>query len=422
MSRQEHQILNLEALLEVSKAMGSEVHLENLLELILNKATEVMDAERSSLFLYDSSKKELWSKIAQGIESKEIRFSLGTGIAGDVAKTRKIENIPDAYQDSRFNPEFDKKSEFKTKTMLCLPMIGAKSELVGVIQVLNKKNGELFDKDDEDLLEALGSHAAIALQRAQLIESYVENQKLEETLRLAHNIQMSLLPKHFPPFPNKTDIIDIYASIEPAKEVGGDLYDFILLDENHLCFAIGDVSGKGIPAALFMAVTKTLLKATAHISLHPSKIIEKMNNFLSVDNEADMFCTFFCGILNLQTGRMSYSNAGHNPPYILRKDNSLESLTQPIGTALGVLEDLEFKSAETKIEKGESVFLYTDGVNEAMNEKFEEYGYPRMNAVLERNYSLHAKELIEKIVEDVKLFVGKAPQSDDITLLTIRLK
>lgn len=419
--KEEKKLRNLQALLEVSKAMGSEVHLDSLLNLILDKATDVMEAERSSLFLYDAENNELWSKIAQGMTSKEIRFPVGTGIAGDVAKTQEVANIVDAYDDPRFNPAFDKKSNFRTKAVLCMPMISAKGELVGVIQVLNKKNGEIFNEDDQELLQALGSHAAVALQRAQLIEVYVENQKLEETLKMAHNIQMSILPQKFPPFPEKQDLVDIFALIEPAKEVGGDLFDFIMLDDEHLCFAIGDVSGKGVPAALFMAVTKTLLKATANIDLHPKDIISRMNDFLSIDNEASMFCTFFCGILNIKTGKIEYSNGGHNPPYILHNDGSFETLTEPVGMALGVMDGLEFSPANTHLQKGEAIVLYTDGINEAMNEAFEEYEYRRMEKVFESlSSTASSKESCEVLLKDVKAFAGTAPQSDDITLFMIR--
>lgn len=418
----EGEIKKLRALLEVSKAMGHEVLLDDLLKLILDKTTDVMEADRSSLFLYDKENNELWSKIAQGLkEGEEIRFPVGVGIAGEVAEKKDIANIPDAYEDPRFNQAFDKASNYRTKSVLCMPMISVDGELVGVIQVINKKGGAPFNDDDIELLEALSGQAAVALQRAQLIEVYVENQKLEETLKMAHEIQMSLLPKKFPPWEDKTETLDIFAAIEPAKEVGGDLYDFLLLDDHHLCFAVGDVSGKGVPAALFMAVTKTVLKATAHKDLHPSEIICKMNDFLSTDNEADMFCTFFVGILDLNTGAINYTNGGHNPPYILRQDGSFDILDKPIGTALGVIDGLDFDPANAQLNKGDTLFLYTDGINEAMNEEFEEYSYPRMEALLKELNGQTAQEIVEKTVADVKAFAGKAPQSDDITVLTIRL-
>jgi len=218
----ERQLRDLRALLDVSKALSSETRLDNLLQIIMEKATEVIDADRSSLFLYDESRNELWSKIAQKLgKIKEIRFPVGVGIAGEVAKTQKPLNIPDAYSDPRFNPDFDKQSGYRTRTILCLPMISSTGKLEGVIQVLNKKSGGVFDERDISLLEALGAHAAVALERARLTEAYIEKERIEETLKLAREIQMSILPQRFPPFPNRTEF-DIVAAIEPAKEVGGD--------------------------------------------------------------------------------------------------------------------------------------------------------------------------------------------------------
>src|SRR6185503_16950426 len=226
----EREIRNLNAILEVSKAMSSEIQLDNLLQVIVQKTVEIMEADLASLFLYDEGRNELWSKIAHKLgQLQEIRFSVGVGIAGDVAKTRQTANIADAYTDPRFNPDFDKQTGYRTRSLLCLPMTSSKGKLVGVIQVLNKKNRGVFDERDESLLAALGAHAAVALERAQLTEVYVEKQRMDEALKLAREIQMGMLPKRFPPFPHRSEI-DLYAAIEPAREVGGDFYDFMLID------------------------------------------------------------------------------------------------------------------------------------------------------------------------------------------------
>jgi len=264
----EREIRNLNAILEVSKAMSSEIQLDNLLQVIVQKTVEIMEADLASLFLYDEGRNELWSKIAHKLgQLQEIRFAVGVGIAGDVAKTRQVANIADAYTDPRFNPDFDKQTGYRTRSLLCLPMTSSKGKLVGVIQVLNKKDKGVFDERDESLLAALAAHAAVALERAQLTEVYVEKQRMDEALKLAREIQMGMLPKRFPPFPHRPEI-DLYAAIEPAREVGGDFYDFMLIDDDHLGFAIGDVSGKGVPASLFMSVTKTLLRVTAGKRVH----------------------------------------------------------------------------------------------------------------------------------------------------------
>jgi len=196
------QVKNLQSLLDVSKAMAGEIPLDNLLQVIVQKTEEVLEADRCSLFLYDEDRNELWSKVAQGLGGlKEIRFSLDRGIAGEVARTRKGINIPDAYTDPRFNAEIDKQTGYRTHSILCLPMTTSSGRLIGVIEVLNKGGGGPFDQEDEALLEALGTHAAIALERSQLIEAYVEKQRTDAALKLAHDIQMSLLPQTFPAFP-----------------------------------------------------------------------------------------------------------------------------------------------------------------------------------------------------------------------------
>ena len=413
------EVRNLNALLEVSRALGAEMHLDNLLPVIIHKTTEVMDAERSSLFIYDPDSDELWSKVAEGMDEKTIRFPAGVGIAGDVAKTLKTANIPDAYDDSRFNPEFDKQSDFKTKSVLCMPMTTRKGELIGVVQVLNKTDGGTFQESDEKLLEALCIQAGVAIVRARLTEAFLEKQRIEESLKLAADIQMGMLPSTFPAFPERNDF-DLFAGIIPAKEVGGDFYDFFLVDKKHLCFVIGDVSGKGIPAALFMALTKTQIKASSSRRRTPGDILFRANNDLCHENESSMFCTLFYGIMNTETGEVTYANAGHNPPYIIEKGVEPVQIESTGGIALGVMEEIEFESATFNVSQGDSFFLYTDGVNEAMNEADEEYSYERLEDYLKENSTGSITDMVNKNQESVKEFAGTAPQSDDITVLALR--
>ena len=413
------EVRNLNALLEVSRALGAEMHLDSLLPVIIHKTTEVMDAERSSLFIYDPDSDELWSKVAEGMDEKTIRFPAGVGIAGDVAKTLETANIPDAYDDTRFNPEFDKQSNFKTKSVLCMPMTTRKGELIGVIQVLNKTDGGTFQEGDEKLLEALCIQAGVAIVRARLTEAFLEKQRIEESLKLAADIQMGMLPSTFPAFPERNDF-DLFAGIIPAKEVGGDFYDFFLIDKKHLCFVIGDVSGKGIPAALFMALTKTQIKASSSRRRTPEDVLYRANNDLCHENESGMFCTLFYGIMNMETGEVTYANAGHNPPYIINKNSEPVQIESTGGIALGVMEEMEFESATFTVSKGDSIFLYTDGVNEAMNEADEEYSYERLEDYLKENSTGSITDMVNKNLESVKEFAGAAPQSDDITVLALR--
>jgi sigma-B regulation protein RsbU (phosphoserine phosphatase) len=227
---------------------------------------------------------------------------------------------------------------------------------------------------------------------------------------------MSIVPKMFPAFPERPEF-DIYAILEPAKEVGGDLYDFFLLDEDHLCITVGDVSGKGVPASLFMAVTKTLIKASADSSHGPDEILRHVNNELCKDNDSMMFVTTFLGILTISTGKLLFSNGRHNIPYIRRANGDVEALPKIPGMALGVMEDARYVCAETMINTGDSLVLYTDGVTEAMNSSGELLTDGRLINLLREFSGTTAKEEVLHILQGTRQFVNGASQSDDITLL-----
>tara|TARA_B100000029_G_scaffold198914_1_gene197248 strand:+ start:7966 stop:9237 length:1272 start_codon:yes stop_codon:yes gene_type:complete len=417
--RPSREVRNLNALLDISRALGAEMHLDSLLPVIIQKTTEIMDAERSSLFFYDPDSDELWSKVAEGVEEIEIRFPSGLGIAGDVAKTLTTANIPDAYNDPRFNREFDKKTNFRTKAILCMPITTRKGDLIGVIEVLNKIDGGKFGERDEKLLEALCTQAGVAIVRARLTEAFIEKQRIEESIKLAGDIQMGMIPTNFPAFPDRKDF-DLYAGIIPAKEVGGDFYDFFLIDRKHLCFVIGDVSDKGVPAALFMALTKSQIKGSSSRRRTPSDVLIRANNYLCQENDSGMFCTLFYGILNTETGEVQYANAGHTPPYIMDINGKSEPIKTTGDMALGVMEDIVFKTSSMKLNKNSSIYLFTDGVNEAMNDNQEEYSLDRLESFLDSKTNASVNNIINDSLKNVKLFVGNAPQSDDITVLVVK--
>ncbi|MBW1842138.1 MAG: SpoIIE family protein phosphatase [Deltaproteobacteria bacterium] len=252
-----------------------------------------------------------------------------------------------------------------------------------------------------------------------LTETTAAKERIESELRIAREIQMDLLPNVFPAFPDR-DEFDIYAAIEPAKQVGGDLYDFFFIDDNRLFFVIGDVSDKGVPAALFMARAKAVIRATAKNLDSPNEILDVVNKELNINNDSMMFVTIFCGMLAIDTGAVFYTNAGHNPPLLVRPDKTPEFLDKTGDTALGFEPDLTFKKAEIILQPGDAIFMYTDGVTEAFNEKDEEFSEKR----LKTEVTLHSGESIENLVmfvmERVHLFSGDAPQSDDITLLGLK--
>lgn len=242
---------------------------------------------------------------------------------------------------------------------------------------------------------------------------------IESELSVAREIQMSIVPKIFPPFPERAEF-DLYAILEPAKEVGGDLFDFFLIDDDHLCFTVGDVSGKGVPASLFMAVTKTLIKAKVDINLGPEDILYKVNNELCDDNESCMFVTVFMGILTISTGRVVFSNGGHNTPYLLRKNGKIEGLQKIPGLALGVMEDYSYVCADVKLNEGDNLVMFTDGIPEAMNPAGELLTEARLENILRGSERKNAREQVQHILDSTRQFVNGASQSDDITILVIK--
>jgi phosphoserine phosphatase RsbU/P len=243
---------------------------------------------------------------------------------------------------------------------------------------------------------------------------------IQHDLNISRDIQQAILPKKFPPFPDEPNF-DIYASMVAANEVGGDFYDFFLIDDHRLGFVIGDVSGKGVSAAIFMAVSRTLIRATGLKGDSVSACMEYANNLLCKESVSSMFVTVFYGILNIQTGEVDYVNAGHNPPYILSA-NGISKVEMTNGLPLGVIDDFNFESKKIQLKKGDQLLLYTDGVVEAFNIEETAYGEEKFESFLNQSLKLPVETIIKKSFTELSDFADGAPQSDDITLLGITFK
>ncbi|MCF0202296.1 MAG: fused response regulator/phosphatase [Bacteroidaceae bacterium] len=244
---------------------------------------------------------------------------------------------------------------------------------------------------------------------------------LHSDLEAAAQIQQAIIPRHFPPFADLVDKIDIYAMMKPAKDVGGDFFDIFRIDDKHIAFTIADVSGKGIPAALFMAVSRTILRTKGLSSLNPIEVVEQANNMLAEDNERCMFVTVLYGILDLTTGVIDYVNAGHNPPYMLKADGSLTQLPVSKDIPVGVMEGFSYNHEQIQLSAGDTLVCYTDGITEATNAGNEEYGEARLEALLPPLVSASAEGICNEMFSSVKDFVQDAPQSDDITVLSLKI-
>ncbi len=254
---------------------------------------------------------------------------------------------------------------------------------------------------------------------AKLTETTAAKERIESELKIASEIQMGILPKKFPPFPDRTEF-DVFATIKPAKEVGGDFYDFFFIDQEHLCFIIADVSGKGIPAAIFMAVTRTLIKAIATPGMTSGEILTKVNEELCIGNDSNMFVTVFCGILNTKTGEVIYTNAGHNPPLIIHKGKEVTWLEGERNIMAGAMEQFVYKTEKFILQDGDKVFMYTDGVTEAMNEREELFTDDRLEKEIITIQEKPVREIVAGIMEKVVSFAHGAPQSDDITMMVVK--
>lgn len=281
-------------------------------------------------------------------------------------------------------------------------------------EILVKNNDEIKDLADSfsKMYHEIGEYIA------KLETVTAEKERIGAELDVAAKIQTSMLPCIFPPFPNR-DEFDIYATMDPAKEVGGDFYDFFMVDEYHLAFVVADVSGKGVPAALFMVIGKTLIKD--HTGLHDDlgEVFTEVNNILCASNSEEMFITAFEGVLNLKTGELRYVNAGHEMPFICRNNGVFEPFKVKAGFVLAGMEDIRYKSGIVQLQPGDKIFQYSDGVPEAMNGKNEQYGMGRLEKVLAQNSEKTPAELLPAIKADLDAFVGEAEQFDDITMLCI---
>ncbi len=252
-----------------------------------------------------------------------------------------------------------------------------------------------------------------------LTETTAAKERIESELSIAHDIQMSILPKTFPAFPDRKEF-DIHAFIEPARKVGGDFYDFFFIDDTHLCFVIADVSGKGVPSALLMAETRTLTKVTATRSKSPDQILYSVNNELCRGNDTGMFVTIFLGILDTATGEVLYSNAGHNPPVTVGRDGKVEFLGLGPGLAVGVSENFQYVTGRLVMKEGETLFMYTDGVTEAMNPDDQLFSEERLLASLVALSAKPIGEMLGNLTEEIIFFAQGAPQSDDIAMMALK--
>lgn len=413
--RLNQKVKRLRTLIEVNEVISSSLEIDTILENVMSISKKVMNADASSLMRIDEKTNELIYQVAQGSVGeklkKEVRLKIGQGIAGTVAAEGKPLLLEDAYTHPKFFRGNDDATGYRTKSMITVPLkVG--SRVTGVAQVINRLDGKPFDQDDLELFISLSSMAAIALENAKMHQQILDKQRLVKDMEFARTVQESFLPQQAP----DVQSYRFSAHYTPALEVGGDFYDFIYLDQNRTGIVIGDVSGKGVPAALYMAKLGSDMRTLAFTEKMPAEALMKLNDLLAGRSRRGMFATLLYIELDAATGIMTLSNAGHLPPIIKKADGSLVKLETAGGAPLGMLPGMKLFQEEAKLERGDTVVLYTDGIVEAMNAKEELYGFERFEELIKKS-GPGPGALKDAIIGDVNRFTGLSPQHDDMTLV-----
>ncbi|MGB8656782.1 MAG: GAF domain-containing SpoIIE family protein phosphatase [Candidatus Zixiibacteriota bacterium] len=405
----------LSILNEIALATSSTMGVERMTELIVKKCVQHIRAEQGTIWMVGQVPEADPLKTLVRVMDSSVSglpYRMGMNIIGWMLKNQKPLLVSDLANDDRFKG-MQRESE-KMKSLMAVPL-RLKNKMIGVLCLFNKKDDADFTPDDQRLLSIIAIQSAQAIENARLYEEERKLIALEEDLRTARLIQKSLLPKENPSLQG----VDIAGVSIPAKEVGGDYYDFIAIDEDHLGIVIADVSGKGTPAALLMANLQACLRGQALIDRSVKDTVGKANFMLSRFMDAGKFITLFYGILDLRDKIFTYTNAGHNFPFLLDKHNDLTTLEKG-GTILGISDRLAYEEETVQLKPGDLLLLYTDGITEATNVEEEMFEENRLLRVLRENQSLSAQQLSQKIVDEVLLFQGTAPQSDDITLVLVK--
>ncbi|MEM8883163.1 MAG: GAF domain-containing SpoIIE family protein phosphatase [Planctomycetota bacterium] len=408
--------LRLERLLEASHALHQTLDLGQVLRLMLEMATEGVEADRGTVFLLRGA--ELWSRVVQGDETLDITLPVGQGLAGTVAATGQPISIDDAYSDERFDRTWDDRTGFKTKQVLCAPIRDRNGKLVGVFQLLNKKSG-VFGDDDLEFLEGLSIPAALAVENAQLHESQLEKERYDREVALARTVQRDLQPREYA---KSVGSISIAGLNEMCEDATGDYYDCLPdLPGGKVAVIIGDVSGHGLQAALVMAQARAYVRAFARTTDSIASVLQLLNDSLAPDLSGGRFITMFAALIDPETGRMEWCNGGHNPPLLRRASDGAVLRLKATDPLVGVLPGHEYRTGEAmQLEPGDALLLYTDGITEARHtgdgELFEtdRLCETLMDAQGDAVDTVHT---IRRIVHD---WTAGEPNDDDLTMLVVK--
>jgi len=400
---------------EIAVAINSTLALEKILDLITQRCVHHLRAEQGAVLLLEEHKPErpFQTLCRVGDTSHQrLPFRLDDQLAGWMLKYRSPLLINDMSRDGRFATGVG--DIFPVHSLLCAPMV-CKGRMTGLLAVFNKKADAGFSPDDQRLLAIIASESGQVIENARLAEKENMLLRVQEELRLAREMQDNLLPKEAPRLAG----YDIAGKSVAAKEVGGDYFDFLAIDEQRLAFCLGDVSGKGLPAALLMANLQAAVRSQTMSGTSLTSCLERANALLFRNTSPEKFATLFFGCLDAVGHVLHYCNAGHNHPFLIGSHGEPLRLSEG-GLALGCFESFPFAENQVQLNPGDRLVVFSDGISEAVNNADEEFGEARVSELAQANRDASAAELIEKILQDVGRYTGNRTQMDDMTLLVVK--
>jgi sigma-B regulation protein RsbU (phosphoserine phosphatase) len=407
----------LSALNEIATAITSTQTLEQIVDLIVRKCVKHIKVEQGAVMLLDEKDqdKPFHTMIRkQDSLSNILPYRMDAQLTGWMLKNRNPLIVNDLTTDSRFKFMVDK--NFPISSLLSVPMM-VKGKMIGLLTVFNKKSEAGFTTGDQRLLGIIAAQSAHVIENARLYHEEQSLIRLQEEMRLAYEIQVDLLPKEQPVLPG----YQIAGKSIPSKEVGGDYFDFIHSGDNRLAFCLGDISGKGIPAALLMANLQATLRGQTLLGNNSKSCVSFANEMLYQNSAPNKFATLFYGIIDSSKNELSYCNGGHNNPFFFSHDNKLTTLDKG-GLIVGIMPSVIYEEDTIPFNSGDLLVIFSDGITEAMNNTEEEFGEQRLIDVILQNKNEPAKDLIEIIIKKVQEFSGIQSQMDDITLVIIKRK
>ena len=404
----------LRQILEVTRKLAAPFDLDTMLAEVVDASRKVLNADRGTVFLYDEKADELVVRV--GTDLDQIRIPADKGIVGESAQTRTLINVPDCYADDRFNRAIDKQTGYRSRCMLTIPLIGYEDSLIGVLQILNKNDG-VFDAQDEFIGQALAAQAAVVLHRVKITEQIIASERLDREISVARDVQIGTLPSDMP----QIEGYEFGGAFEPTDQTGGDLYDFVPLDDKKLFLLMGDATGHGIGPALSATQVRAMLRVAIRLESSLDDAFIHINDQLCEDLPDDRFVTGFFGLLDAETHTVRFHSGGQGPIMHYQAEMGEYDWHPATTFPLGYIPQTDLQAPHlAELDPGDILGLISDGIYEYENEAGEQFGRRGVMRILDDNPDAGAQELVDKILVAAKKHGGTAPQADDITIVLAR--